>query len=405
MANWSDPRSNASLRATSVGTDAAAFDAGLRSYMLSVYNYMASGVLLTGIVALLFANSGMAVAVLSGPLRWLVMLAPLAFVMVLSFGINRLSTGAAQAIYWAYAAVMGLSMASIFLVFTGTSIAQTFFATALESGADGIAVAPLHGERWVTPIQQAVDQGVPVVGFNVTALDSALRTWVGQDDYASGVTLGRELIRQLDAAGATTGTIAVGSCNPGENVLQDRDAGLRETFSGAGFSLLATQDVHLAIAENARAWERVVTSHPEIVAAVGLCYPDVPNLAALKTRTGGTWLIGGYNLDGPSLDALASGEAQVVIGQQEYLQGYLPVAILAEHLINGTPLVEGWLETPAEVVTSENVTQYAARESDGQAQYDYYRAYIDDHFGDLQAAARPYDDLRTLGVPPATPAP
>lgn len=282
---------------------------------------------------------------------------------------------------------------------------QTFFATALESGADGIAVAPLQGEHWVTPIQQAVDQGVPVVGFNVTALDSALRTWVGQDDYASGVTLGRELIRQLDAAGVTTGTIAVGSCNPGENVLQDRDAGLRETFSGAGFSLLATQDVHLAIAENARAWERVVTSHPEIVAPVGLCYPDVPNLAALKTRTGGTWLIGGYNLDGPSLDALASGEAQVVIGQQEYLQGYLPVAILAEHLINGTPLVEGWLETPAEVVTSENVTQYAARESDGQAQYDYYRAYIDDHFGDLQAAARPYDDLRTLGVPPATPAP
>ena len=129
MANWSDPRSNATARPTSVGVDAAAFDAGLRSYMLSVYNYMASGVLLTGIVALLFANSGMAAAVLSGPLRWLVMLAPLGFVMVLSFGINRLSTGAAQALYWAYAAVMGLSMASIFLVFTGTSIAQTFFAT------------------------------------------------------------------------------------------------------------------------------------------------------------------------------------------------------------------------------------------------------------------------------------
>ena len=130
MANWSDPRSNATMRATSVGTSEAAFDAGLRSYMLSVYNYMASGVLLTGVVAMLFAQSDMAVTVLTGPLRWLVMLAPLAFVMVLSFGINRLSTGAAQAIYWAYAAVMGLSMASIFLVFTGTSIAQTFFATA-----------------------------------------------------------------------------------------------------------------------------------------------------------------------------------------------------------------------------------------------------------------------------------
>ncbi len=132
MANWSDPRSNATLRATSVGTDAAAFDAGLRSYMLSVYNYMASGVLLTGIVALLFAGSSAAQQILFGPgaLKYLIMFAPLAFVMVLSFGINRLSTGAAQALFWVFATVMGLSMASIFFVYTGTSIAQTFFATA-----------------------------------------------------------------------------------------------------------------------------------------------------------------------------------------------------------------------------------------------------------------------------------
>jgi len=110
----------------------AAFDAGLRSYMLSVYNYMASGVLLTGIVALLFAQSGLAAQILAGPgiLKYVIMFAPLAFILVLSFGVNKLSTTATQAIYWAYAAVMGLSLASIFLVYTGTSIAQTFFATA-----------------------------------------------------------------------------------------------------------------------------------------------------------------------------------------------------------------------------------------------------------------------------------
>jgi FtsH-binding integral membrane protein len=134
MANWSDPRTTAAPRPTVVGPREAASDAGLRSYMLSVYNYMASGVLLTGIVAMLFANSGMAAQVLSSPLRWLVMLAPLGFVMVLSFGINRLSTGTAQALFWAFAAVMGLSLSSIFLVYTGTSIAQTFFATAAAFG-------------------------------------------------------------------------------------------------------------------------------------------------------------------------------------------------------------------------------------------------------------------------------
>ena len=134
MANGFDPRATARPQPNTagVGTESVAYDAGLRSYMLSVYNYMASGVLLTGIVALLFANSGMAADILMGPglLKYLIMFAPLGFVMVLSFGINRLSTGTAQALFWAFAVVMGLSLSSIFLVFTGQSIATTFFATA-----------------------------------------------------------------------------------------------------------------------------------------------------------------------------------------------------------------------------------------------------------------------------------
>ncbi len=132
MANWNDPRATAAGIPTSATEMDAAVDAGLRSYMLSVYNYMASGVLLTGIVAMLFSRWDGAEALLfgPGPMKWVIMLAPLAFVMVLSFGIHKLSTAAAQALYWVYAAVMGLSMASIFFVFTGTSIAQTFFATA-----------------------------------------------------------------------------------------------------------------------------------------------------------------------------------------------------------------------------------------------------------------------------------
>ena len=132
MQNQFDPRTTTGVNAAaSVGVPRAARDAGLRSYMLSVYNYMASGVLLTGIVALLFANSGLAEQVLSTPLRWVIMFAPLAFVLVMSFGMNRLSTGTLQLLFWAFATVMGLSMSSIFLVFTGTSIAQTFFAVSV----------------------------------------------------------------------------------------------------------------------------------------------------------------------------------------------------------------------------------------------------------------------------------
>src|SRR5690349_25015603 len=108
MANWQDPQTTGVNTAATASVPRAARDAGLRSYMLSVYNYMACGVLLTGVVALLFSQWEGAPAILFGPgiLKWVIMLSPLAFVMVLSFGINRLSTGAAQALFWAFSAVM-----------------------------------------------------------------------------------------------------------------------------------------------------------------------------------------------------------------------------------------------------------------------------------------------------------
>ena len=135
MANWSDPRIGATPQPATTAPRDVAFDAGLRSHMLSVYNYMASGVLLTGIVALLFSRGGQdsiafQLFAQGGILAWVVMLAPLGIVFWLSFGINRMSTGTAQLLFWVYAVLMGLSLSTIFLVYTGGSIAQTFFATA-----------------------------------------------------------------------------------------------------------------------------------------------------------------------------------------------------------------------------------------------------------------------------------
>ncbi len=135
MAEWSDPRLNQAAAGVTIdgrAVGAAAVDAGLRSHMLKVYNYMTSGVLLTGIVAMLFAQSGFAADLLinGGALRWVIMLSPLAVILVMNFGLNRLSTPVLQALFFGFAVLMGLSMSTIFLVYTGASIAQTFFATA-----------------------------------------------------------------------------------------------------------------------------------------------------------------------------------------------------------------------------------------------------------------------------------
>ena len=127
---------------TPASTAGAAMDLGLRSYMLGVYNYMALGLVVTAAAAYgLFSASfveangqivgltSLGATIFTGPLMWVLMLAPFAFVLVLSFGINRMSKSTAQLVFWLFAAAMGASMSNIFLLYTGQSIASTFFIT------------------------------------------------------------------------------------------------------------------------------------------------------------------------------------------------------------------------------------------------------------------------------------
>ncbi len=127
-------------------------DEGLRSYMLKVYNYMASGILITGIISLLFFKlsvntdaSGEIVSLTSlgntlffSGFKWIVMLAPLGVVFYMSFGINKMSASKAQITFWIFAALMGLSLSSIFLFYTGTSITRVFLITSATFGAMSI---------------------------------------------------------------------------------------------------------------------------------------------------------------------------------------------------------------------------------------------------------------------------
>lgn len=115
-------------------TDAVEFDAGLRTHMLKVYNYMSAGVGITGLVSFMLGqyflgNPAATQAFFGSPMAMIAMFSPFAFVLALSFGINKMSAGTAQLTFWAFAAVMGVSMSSIFLMYAGGSIARIFFIT------------------------------------------------------------------------------------------------------------------------------------------------------------------------------------------------------------------------------------------------------------------------------------
>lgn len=130
---------------TAQQAQATTYDAGLRAYMLRIYNLMASALALTGITALVTANTpallmtfynvqGDQIVGMSG-LGWLVALAPIGLALWMGFGVHRMTASAAQMVFWAFAVLMGLSLSSVFLLFTGESIARTFFITAGTFGA------------------------------------------------------------------------------------------------------------------------------------------------------------------------------------------------------------------------------------------------------------------------------
>src|SRR6266581_5032310 len=143
----SDFDRNYAAARTGYRTDQVAIDAGLRAYMIRVYNYMAAGVALTGVVAWLTFSAAVVQtgaglqltafgqAVFQSPLMWVLVLAPLGLVFAISFGINRMQPATALMLFFVYAGLLGLSLASIFLIYTGESVTRVFFVSAATFGA------------------------------------------------------------------------------------------------------------------------------------------------------------------------------------------------------------------------------------------------------------------------------
>ena len=120
MSEWLDPQQRQTGSAmgsqATAASEAAAIDQGLRSHMLKVYNYMASGVLLTGIVAMLFAQTAFAQDLMmnGGIMSWVILLSPLAIIFTMNY---KRSEGTLQVMFWVFAVLMGLSMSRIFMIF------------------------------------------------------------------------------------------------------------------------------------------------------------------------------------------------------------------------------------------------------------------------------------------------
>ena len=177
MALWADRPVS-----TGVRIDREVFDAGLRAHMVRIYNYMAIGLAVTGAVAFLVANSPLGAAIFGSPLRWVAMLAPLAFVFMISFKAETMSFAKLQGLFWAFCAVMGVSMAAVFMVFASADIARAFF-----SAASVFAAASL----WGYTTRRSLDGmgGFMVVGLIGVIVASLINIFVGSSALQFAISI------------------------------------------------------------------------------------------------------------------------------------------------------------------------------------------------------------------------
>ena len=123
------------FRSGVAGLDRVTFDAGLRAFMQRIFGYMSGGLAITGLLAWVVANTALAGIIFGTPLKWVVMIAPLGFILFMNFRMNTISVSTLRTMFWLFCGTMGLSMGAIFLVYTGASVARAFFITAATFGA------------------------------------------------------------------------------------------------------------------------------------------------------------------------------------------------------------------------------------------------------------------------------
>ncbi len=225
------------------------------------------------------------------------------------------------------------------------------FERMLTANKDGLILWPRFQAHWPPYLNRAAQAGIPVVLTNLTGPDIAEWVWFGQDGYQGGFVLGVEFKQALQAAGLPTGEIVVGISGTAETEFVARYEGFKAGLGGTAFTcseLFYSDTIELEADQSL--WTEFLNRHPNLIAAVGFTAQAIPTLARIKTATGASWLIAGFDLETATLEALKTGLAQVTVAQHPYLQGYLPVLALVQHLRQGKPLsdwvVKGWLPNP-----------------------------------------------------------
>jgi ribose transport system substrate-binding protein len=253
----------------------------------------------------------------------------------------------------------------------------TDFQNLLSTGVDGVLLQQTAPELFVRPIETAVEQGVPVNTITNPAPEGGTNFTIGEPFHGIGAGIGATFSEKLGPD--ASGTVYVGVCAPGIVAIEAVIEGFENELA-KGSPNVSVEEVATAAApsENYAAWQRIVAQHPEALGYYGICDQDVTSLIKVKQQNPDSkWLSGSEGGENPlTAPAIQRGELTAAIFQRGFVQGYVAAALMLEHLINGKPEPEGWVNTGYDVITAQNAKEIETVAASTSAATSYYEGLI-----------------------------
>lgn len=269
--------------------------------------------------------------------------------------------------------------------------AISMFEGLLAKNPSGMALVPNPQDPWTPILNQYAEEAKIIMVANGDSPGTPRQAYFGADE----IQFGRAEAQAVIDAGITEGLVIIGSCYPPALPLQLRDQGAREIFADYPDIVVETFDSTAEQTTNYAFWENTVTANPDIVAGIGLCTFEGPTFADLMpnlNEEGIEFVTVTADLIPETLDAIENGYVDAAIGQHPYLQGYLPMYFMIEHVVNGAELPAGQVLLPAEIVTIDNLESVKERAADSAVAQEWYKTFLDENLDSIKANVVPFTD-------------
>jgi len=270
----------------------------------------------------------------------------------------------------------------------------TMFQDVRARNRHGVSVFTLSPELLAGSLAAAQRDGTPVIAVHSPpATGSGVTLYVGNDNYELGEMLADQVAAQLPPW--VNGVAVLGASVPGAAALDQRAAGLRAQLATKrpGLQLLGPFDTKEDPAANWESWQVLVRANPGALAFLSVGDDDAGTLAAVRERTGGTWLAGGFGLDMRSLRAVRAGDL-LLVSPEPFVQGAVAGQLQAAHAKSGRALPQGWIVVPGLAITAANVTQIMMRQVSEATRDASSQALVQDIVINLAGYLRPLATAR-----------